>query len=105
MNISGTAVIQNDSGLTISFTTRVERIERLGIGHLHGPIAFARANLDSDGNRISKTRRIWTMRPDGKDLRELALAKKITGIPSHPTWSPDGTRIAFGVMQGEPEKA
>jgi len=104
MNISGTAVIQDDSGLTISFATRVERIERLGIDS-YGPIAFARANLDSDGHRIPKTRRIWTMRPDGKDLRELALAKKITGIPSHPTWSPDGTRIAFGVLQGKPDKA
>jgi len=35
---------------------------------------------------------IFTIRPDGSDLRQLT---EMDGNATHPDWSPDGTRIAF----------
>jgi len=102
MKISGYAVIEDNSGVTVSFATRVEGIEGIPISFpAHNPIAFTKGKLES----FQDKRDIWTMRPDGSGMGKLELAKEITGVPTHPAWSPDGTRIAFGVSQGKKDKA
>jgi Tol biopolymer transport system component len=35
---------------------------------------------------------LWTIRPDGSDLRQLTMTRN----PGAPSWSPDGRRITFG---------
>jgi hypothetical protein len=65
----------------------------VGSGLLRGGAAIpqgAEAVLayDSDGD-------IFTVRADGTDQRLL-----VTGFASHPTWSPNGTRIAYRLLSG-----
>src|SRR5204862_4757730 len=38
---------------------------------------------------------LWTIRPDGSELTQLT---KSAGNPGFPTWSPDGSRVAFGYL-------
>ena len=43
-------------------------------------------------NRSGKNQ-IWSIRPDGSDLRQLTFAPD--GVGSNPIWSPDGSRIVY----------
>jgi eukaryotic-like serine/threonine-protein kinase len=43
--------------------------------------------------------RLWTIRPDGSGLAEIALPEGLTG-GVYPVWSPDGTRLAAAFEEG-----
>jgi Tol biopolymer transport system component len=49
-------------------------------------IAFVRASKQDD---------LWTMKANGADKRRLTWTRRIDEL--HPTWSPDGTQLAFAV--------
>jgi Tol biopolymer transport system component len=65
-----------------------------------GTIVFGRfqLRLDPDGGSSASRFEIWSMAPDGSDLR-LVYAPEAGAMT--PTWSPDGERIAF-LEQGPP---
>jgi len=42
-------------------------------------------------HRANNTERVWTMRPDGTDKREITKGQ----LDWQPSWSPDGTKIVF----------
>lgn len=62
-----------------------------------GRIAFASTRENLDGTFEGHTN-IWVMNADGSGLRNLTPGPETTGLANggiSPTWSPDGTRIAY----------
>jgi Tol biopolymer transport system component len=43
----------------------------------------------------AKVSHIYTMRPDGTDVRQLTSYKEAEGRASHPRWLPDGSGIVY----------
>jgi Tol biopolymer transport system component len=43
-------------------------------------------------NRSGQSYDIYTMRPDGSDVRQITTG---SGMEAYPTWSPDGSQIAY----------
>src|SRR5688572_8786290 len=41
---------------------------------------------------------LYTMQPDGTEIEELL---NVDGYPDKPLWSSDGSRIAFGIDEGD----
>lgn len=70
------------------------------------PTATAPVALLGGGGRLAfvsdredgRTLQIWTMLPDGSDLRQLTFGP---GDKTQPRWSPDGRRLAFVAHGGQ----
>jgi Tol biopolymer transport system component len=88
----------------MSAAPRLGRLVALGICVLSlwivAPASPARATLPGANGRLAYTLerdgawQLFTMRPDGTDIRQLTNFRRPQGTGS-PAWSPDGTKIAF----------
>jgi Tol biopolymer transport system component len=64
-----------------------------GAGHATFPGAEGRIAFTSD--RSAGTDNVFSMKPDGSDVRQLTFLTAADGGDGEPAWSPDGTRIVF----------
>lgn len=68
--------------------------------------SFKHPDWSPDGRRIVAVREdddsIWTIAIDGSDPRRLPIAS-CTEVCDYPAYSPDGTRLAFSVIETKPE--
>jgi Tol biopolymer transport system component len=62
-------------------------------------IAFSRSVVGSDPQVNGE---LWVMRADGSDQRPITPAGESVDPDSHPSWSPDGTAIAFASLTALP---
>jgi Tol biopolymer transport system component len=60
----------------------------------NGSIAFSEGAIIPDGGELSEHSQIFTIEPNGADLRQLTHVGK-SQAAALPDWSPDGRRIAF----------
>jgi hypothetical protein len=89
--------------------SRLVWLDRRGreLGRLGAPARYGQLGLTRDGRRL--VTEIWRQELGGRDLWAFDVA---TGVPARlsfdardansPVWSPDGTRLAFGLVTGEP---
>jgi Tol biopolymer transport system component/DNA-binding winged helix-turn-helix (wHTH) protein len=54
-----------------------------------------RIAFGASGTVMAARTQIWSVRPDGTDLRPLTTAGTPDGVHQMPKWSPDGSRLAF----------
>lgn len=54
-----------------------------------------RIAFGASGTVMAARTQIWSVRPDGTDLRPLTTAGTPEGVHQMPKWSPDGSRLAF----------
>jgi gamma-glutamyltranspeptidase/glutathione hydrolase len=81
------------------------------IAHAQPPVGVQEPAWSPDGKRIavSYLDRIWTMTPDGKQVRAITQDPKTPGpqdrseaiIEREPAWSADGNRLAYAADRGD----
>lgn len=64
-----------------------------------GRIAFVRVPVTETRNAIVNAPRIFTMDPDGSDVRRVSTGEG--GSDFSPTWSADGSQLAFAAIRNE----
>jgi eukaryotic-like serine/threonine-protein kinase len=100
-------------GRTVAFSQRGRPWEALGIIRVDGT-GWSRITDDDFFHRLPSWSPdasrllfymnrgpawLWTIRPDGSGLSEIALPKELTG-GVYPVWSPDGTQVAAAFDDG-----
>jgi eukaryotic-like serine/threonine-protein kinase len=99
-------------GRTLAFSQRGRPWEAIGIIRIDGS-GWSRITDDDyfhrlpswspDASRLlfymNRGRRLWTIRPDGSGLSEVAVPTELTA-GTYPVWSPDGTRVAAAFDEG-----
>jgi TolB protein len=79
------------AGLRI-MNTQDHSITKLTDGYDNFPLWSPRGDLIMFSRQVNGDFEIFTIRPDGKDVRRLTSSP---GNDAHMTWSPDGERIVF----------
>ena len=65
-------------------------------------IAFLSDRDDPDQRATPREYRLYTMNKNGREVRSLAPSVRVSN--SLPVWSPDGSKLAFLVLEGEQEE-
>lgn len=88
--VEGTRSLAGGTLATDLYTVRTDGSH---LARLRGGSAAAQADRASDGTiAFVRAHALYVMRPDGTHARLLARA----AANGHPSWSPDGSRIAYG---------
>jgi Tol biopolymer transport system component len=71
----------------------------------NGKIAFARCSFDELEPDLYTDCDIWTMNPDGSNEQNLNAGENPVALDYNPSWSADGTKIAFVSERNAPTGA
>lgn len=95
--IQGGDVWKLDAGQAINLTNSSEAETDLAVDRNSGLVAFCRAQRGADVEDAFAASTLWTMTVNGGSISELAAAGRSCAAP---TFSPDGSTIAFTVNEG-----
>jgi Tol biopolymer transport system component len=87
-------IVMKRLGIVMSFALAIGMVAAVEPAHASFPGSNGRIAFASD--RYGGTHNIFTMKPDGTDVRQLTLiASPDDGAALLPSWSPDGSRIVY----------